>query len=549
MNRTDHAGGPGSAGHDILTWLGECRDGGVRLVEREGTRFVGWPRVLADVERVMEHLRRSGLGHGTRVGVRGHNGYEWLVLDLALLGIGAVPVAFPVAEFKGRDTEHLTRVYGLSVVFADRRARRGGDDPAVALEDLLRLPPVAPASEPTVPEGERHPKNAREVFTLAFSSGTAGRVKCLLLAWEGVRALVEAQTAFHRIRRDDRILLVLPLSTFQQRYLCYTAIRNDCDIVLGTIDRFLRALTEARPTVMLGPPNFYEFAHRRYTGLPSGRRSLLDAAASLGRILLSPSWERWWRRTVFRSFHEAYGGSVRLMLVGSAPVPRAMLDFFGRAGFELYQIYGMTEIGYLTWNRRGGNRVGSVGTEVYPGTVSLGEDGEVRVRHHLHLCVGYEGEAPEEVAKTFVAEDTIATGDLGRFDGDGHLHLKGRKKNMVVTRGGEKIQLESLEEDLAKAGPVNRVTLFGPADDGRGLLAGVWYSGDHSEAQGSVVRRIRMINSRLGEQEGIRGLALIEGDLEPGNALLNRNLKVNRDAVRAHVLDRIRPLPEEKRER
>lgn len=525
----------------LLDWLRSCRTGGVHLVERDGTHFLPWGKVLPDVERVAEHLDGAGIAPGARVGIRGDNSYAWLVLDLALIRLSAVPVAIPVPDFKGCSNAELTRRYGLVAVFAARAARQESDDNTVAaLETLLELPPITLLAQQPAPEGRRLPAGDQEVFTLAFSSGTAGRTKCLLLAWPGVQALIEAQTAAFPIDSDDRIMVALPLSTFQQSYLCYLAIRNQCSVVLTTAARFMHALGAGRPTILLGPPNFYEFVALRYQNLPRYRRLLLSTAAAPAVLLPGRRARISWRRRVFASFHQMYGGAMRLMLVGSAPVRPQMLDLFARAGFELYQIYGMTEIGYLTWNRPGADRKGSVGRETYPGTVFLGEDGEVLVRHPWHLCVGYEGESAEEVAKVFRAPDVIATGDLGRFE-DGYLYLKGRKKNVIVTTGGQKLQLEDLEADLATAVGVSQVTLYQrPAGPGLAMVA--WYEGDRGAALDALRPRIVQLNARLTSDVRIRGMALIEGALTAQSPLLNRNLKVNREAVRAATAERLEPV-------
>ena len=532
---------PGDSPAAVLEWLRAARSGGVRLPERGGVRFIPWRQVLRDVEALTARLTGAGVRPGTRIGIRGHNSYQWLALDLALLKLAAVPVAVPVPDFKGTGNAELIRRYGLAAVFAGPESRSAGDGAAVApLEGILEAVEVEPLTDPPVPEGRQILVDDREAFTLAFSSGTAGRVKCLLLAWRGVEALIEAYRAAYPCRPDDRIMIALPLSTFQQRYLCYLAIRSDCEVVLTTAARYVQALGTAQPTVVLGPPNFYEFAEKRYRALGRWGRLRLDAAAGLAALLPGAPMKRRWRQAVFHSYHAMYGGRLRLMLVGSAPVRPGMLEFFARAGFELHQIYGMTEIGYLTWNRAGADRIGSVGREVYPGTVRLNEEGEVLVRHPWHLCIGYEGESPEDVAAVFRAADTVATGDLGRFDADGYLHLRGRKKNIIITTGGQKLQTEDLEAELCRAEGVHQTALF-PVD-AAGLAVAAWFEGDESAVRAALLRRVTQLNSRLGADLQIRYLALTEGALSAGSPLLNRNLKIDRAAVRTATVDRLESL-------
>lgn len=525
----------------VLDWLEHCRVGGVQVVAGRDSHLHPWAEVLRDVRALTRHLVAAGLTPGMRVGVRGDNTYEWVVLDLALIGVGAVPVALPIPDFTGVGNAELARRFGLSMVFATKDAVGPDDDASVArLDELLSLPPVVPDPDPPAPVGKRAPAGTREPFTVVFSSGTAGRLKCLLIAWRGVAKLIEAMGEAYALRPTDRIMIALPLSTFQQRYLTYLAIRNDCSVVLTTPRHMLPSLQRDRPTILLGPPNFYELAENRFRQLARGRRRLLEAAAAPAAVLPTALARRW-RRRVFRPYHLLYGGAMRLMLVGSAPIRPGTLSFFRTAGLPLYQIYGMTETGFLTWNRPGANRIGTVGRAVYPGTVFLGDDGEVLIRHPWHICIGYEGESPEDAAAVLGPDDTVATGDLGELDPDRYLTIRGRKKNVLVTTGGHKIQLEELEAELCRATRVTRAAVFEPAD-ATGLAAALWYDGDADAVRAVVREQVRQVNARLAISLRIDRVALIEGVPAVDGPLFNRNLKLNRDAVRRTVADQLVPI-------
>lgn len=532
-----HDPGPADRGgspQDVLAWLKECRQGGAYIMTSPEAVFRRWRDVLADVSAVTDYLVSSGVTQGMRVGIRGHNSYEWMVLDLALLAIGATPVALPVPEFAGQRNADIAERFLLSVSFAGRGCLEPSEDSAVPLDDLLRMPPITQLVKRSPPEEA----DGRQAFTLAFSSGTAGRLKCLRVSWEGCARLIEATGPAYALRPSDRILVSLPLSTFQQRYLVYLAIRNDCSVILTTSGRFLPALKQCKPTIMLGPPNFYDFAAARYSG--ENRKVIRDAAAAVAALIPVSGLSRRLQRLAFQPAHQLYGGAIRLMLVGSAPVHRDMLGFFARAGFPLYQIYGMTETGFLTWNTPAVNRIGSVGKPVYPGTVSIDHDGEVLIRHSWHLCLGYEGEPAAEAANVFRADNVIATGDLGRLDDDGFLYLQGRKKNLIMTSGGQKIQIEDLEAELSSAAGVSRVAVFSTKTGELACVA--WFTGQAAATAQSLRERIRLVNIRLASDLRLRQAALVEGPLEADSPFLNRNLKLNREAVAQAMTHRLRPV-------
>lgn len=515
----------------VIGWLDRCREGGVILTEGD-RQFLPWGEVAGDVRKVAAHLGTSGVGPGTRVGLRGHNSYEWLVLDLALISLGAIAVAFPVPEFEGHSTEALIARFGLAAVFAGPGSRDGTHRSEVALEHLLERRPLQVTLAGADPYGD--PVRDEPVFTLVFSSGTAGRVKCLILAWRGVERLLREQAAAFPLGTGDRILIALPLSTFQQRYLCYLAIEQDCTIVLSSTAKYRNALAKARPTVMLGPPAFYEFCERRYRSMSKAHKRILHALAQAAVIVPSVRFRSAWRRRVYGEFHLAFGGTMRLMLVGSAPVRREFLEIFAELGFNLFQIYGMTEVGFITWNLPKHNRIGSVGKEVYPDSLFL-DDGEIIVRHDWHLCIGYVDEDATSISGVFRGGHTVATGDLGEIDPDGYLYVTGRRKNLLITNGGQKIQIEDLESELEALSVVNSAGIC-RMETGR-YAAVIWFRGLRTDAEKIIKGHLTLMNNRLLSEMAITQVALIEGTLEPGSPLMNRNLKLNRDAILAAVND------------
>lgn len=514
----------------LSDWLRRANpNSGVQLIHRGKTTFYTWPQVLADVDEVTARLSASGVEAGDRVGIRAANSYEWLVLDLALITLGARVVAIPPTDFKGRDNSDLMTEFDLSMMFAGKPDRGQGTE-AAALESILEPGPL-PAKRLTAHSANRQPADPRDYFSVAFSSGTSGRVKRLLMYWPGVEELIRLTAVAFEITPRDRILVALPLATFQQRYLCYLAMYTGCSIVLTTVTQYLFALERARPTILLGPPSFYQMAVDRFASLPvHEREQLLDEAARIQELPASVHAER--LRSTFREFHDLFGGSARVMLVGSAPVGPDMLDFFDLAGLPLYQLYGMTESGFLTWNLPGSNCKGSAGIEVHPGSISIADDGEVLVTHRYHICVGYENESEADARAVFPGVDRVATGDIGDLV-DGHLVISGRKKNVITTVGGKKTSIEELEQSLRRMTNANEVAYIPGSPDRAGRAVVVWSSGDPAAIETALRQCIDMVNRELSPDSKITSYTVVAEALAPDSPLRNRNLKVDRVAVRA----------------
>jgi long-subunit acyl-CoA synthetase (AMP-forming) len=142
----------------------------------------------------------------------------------------------------------------------------------------------------------------------------------------------------------------------------------------------------------------------------------------------------------------AWGGRLKYLWTGSAPIDRALLEDYDRAGVPVFEGYGMTETGMIAKNYPGRRRISSVGQPFPEKEVRISEDGEVLVRSEFHAADCYlRGETG-----VFRPDGWIATGDLGRFDDDGYLYLVGRCKDTLVLQSGHKVHPPQLEEALRR---------------------------------------------------------------------------------------------------
>ena len=114
-----------------------------------------------------------------------------------------------------------------------------------------------------------------DVFTMVFSSGTTGRVKCLAISRRGTEEQIGCFGHAYGFRPDDSILVALPMSIYQQRLMLYTAVWYGFDILLTTPDRIFHGLTLMRPTLLAGPPLLFEALENRFHALAPGRRIAL----------------------------------------------------------------------------------------------------------------------------------------------------------------------------------------------------------------------------------------------------------------------------------
>jgi long-chain acyl-CoA synthetase len=230
---------------------------------------------------------------------------------------------------------------------------------------------------------------------------------------------------------------------------------------------FIRdAFTRYKITYMAVVPlilnNLQRGLRERFASLPSFRRRMLNALIAVNKAVTRRRPRPGISRALLKDVHQAFGGGLRALLVGGAFTEPATIEFFHNLGIPIYNGYGCTEAcTAITLNDLRPFRPDSVGRPVRgmeirivnPDTEGIGE---VAVRSKTVMS-GYLDD-PELTAETIVG-GWLVTGDLGRIDGNGDLHLFGRKKNMIVTEEGKNIYPEDVESVFEHA-PAKELCVF-----------------------------------------------------------------------------------------
>lgn len=479
--------------------------------------------VQASVLAVSIRLDRAGVQAGMRVGIRAPNSYDWMIHDLALIRLRAVSVAF-TADFQDASGAELCRRYDLALMLV------GADAPPGEVGDrVFRMGdphPQARAPAAVAPDAEFDRPG------LIFSSGSAGGIKGMVLNRRGIEASIDGFTTAIMPAPDDRLLLFLPMSNFQQRLMYYAALWYGFDLIVVEPVHLFRALQDLAPTILIAPPAFYEAVENRVRNLPPWKRRLAMGMGAAVRMLPRRARRRAAAK-IFASVHRALGGRMRVMVTGMAPIRRRTLDVFETMGLPLFETYGLIESGSVSLNLPGAYRVGSVGKPLPGVRVDLAPDGEIRVARDHPITTGYFECAEGEQERTY-RDGAVATGDIGRFDTDGYLHLVGRKKEIIVTSGGEKVHPAVIEADIGACADVVRAVVMrrtAAADLGAVVVVA-------DPADSSAIARIEAFVEQLNRQHwrnvSVGKLAFTDIVFSQENGLLRPNLKLDR----ARIADR-----------
>jgi long-subunit acyl-CoA synthetase (AMP-forming) len=432
-----------------------AKKGAVYTFERGKTVKHPHAALADDVVRVRQALESWGVGPGMRVGIYAPNSYHWLVHDLALIAIGAISVPF-TDDFAGAINEELLKRYEIALLLISKSSVRlfPQKPPHVAFLD---------ADNDAVRVAERNPPrdgDEADHHSLAFSSGSAGGLKGLVISRKGVEKTLPPIMEAIGATQGDCMMLFLPMSNFQQRNMCYAALWYDFDIVITDYTQLFAAMPALNPTVLIAPPVLYQMIHADFEKLPAWKRSLMMTAGAAAAMIPFPALRLAAARVIFRDFHKQFGNRMRLLVTGMAPIRQDIGLFFERIQLPLCESYGMVEAGSLTYRAPDSRKYGSVGKLLDGVELTFADDGEIIVQRDSPLTLRYFESAPGENERTFVGNGRVATGDIGKLDDEGNLFLLGRKKELIITSGGQKIHPGVIEQELNACADVAHSVVF-----------------------------------------------------------------------------------------
>ncbi len=212
---------------------------------------------------------------------------------------------------------------------------------------------------------------------------------------------------------------------------------------------------------------------------------------------------RWWR---YRRVHRALGLKFWAFVVGAAPLPADLEEFWRRLGFAVIQGYGLTETApIVTLNHPFRTSKGSVGTPIGGVEIRIADDGEILVRGE-NVTSGYY-ETPDTQQAVFDADGWFHTGDIGERDEQGRIFIKGRKKEMIVTPEGLNVFPEDVERVLDELPGVRESAVVGVAEGAQERVHAVVAADGPVDAEALV----RAANARLQDHQRIRTISIWPG--------------------------------------
>ncbi len=502
---------------------------------------------------VQAFLRDHGIVEGDRVALASEGRPEWGICYFGILLAGATAVPIDT-ELSSRELHNILASSGVKGVIASDKARsklhagNGEGNGQTTARHTWAFETVFAhrADEEDLLPVVRRPE---DVASVIYTSGTTGRPKGVVLTDRNFTALTARMAALFELRRGDALLSVLPpYHTFEFSAGLLMPLAAGASVTYleeRTPELMQRAFRETPVTALIGVPAVWESMHRRIQQrleeLPFPLRWLFAALARANRTV------REWNglnigRFAFGPIHGAFGGRLRYLVSGGAPLRHEIFNDLRGYGFSIYEGYGLTEASPVLTVGWPGQRfsAGTVGWPL-PGVEVRTHDpdetgtGEVIARGPT-IMSGYLDD-PEATSRA-LQDGWLFTGDRGYFDDDGRLYIVGRTKDVIIDASGKNVYPDEIEELYASTRLMKELSVVGlPADAGEGEQVAALVHPDYAagEAEGldrertreEIRRQFREVGSKLTFSRKIKLLHFVDRDLPRTSTK-----KIKRDFVR-----------------
>lgn len=421
--------------------------------------FVGeenrtYSQLESEVKKAALQLQKIGIKKGDKVAILSLNMPQWGIAFFATSVIGAVAVPI-LPDFHPAEIKNILDHAEVSAIFVSETLRSKLDSsidiPVISIEQfLVTSGAIRPNFEEMNESDFDYAKiDEQDLASIIYTSGTTGKSKGVMLTHKNIVWTAQQSWLLQNIFPTDRFLSILPLShTLENTLVLILPIKYGASVHYlqkpPVASVLLAALKEVRPTIMLTVPLIVEKIYKTKI-LPEINRKFIT------RVLYKiPPFRKLLHKVAGKKLYETFGGKLKFFGIGGAKLDDNVERFLMEGGFPLAIGYGMTESSPLLAGAGvGKTRFLSTGPAMPGVQLRIANadkktgQGEIQAKGE-NVMLGYYKE-PQITKETFTEDGWLKTGDLGYFDKNGNLYIKGRIKNMIVGASGENIYPEEIE--------------------------------------------------------------------------------------------------------
>ncbi len=462
----------------------------MRIVGEETDGKYTYGEMLDGVRSIAYRLEKEGIAFGDRVALIGENHPRWAIAYYGILFRGAVCVPIdPHAEIETltnfiENSEAKMAFIGEDFIKSFHKLEANLDRklPAVVLQNIessngfQSFEDWTTTERPADFDSKPTPAKPEDLAQLTYTSGTTGTPKGVPLTHSNIyHEAVGCQEVMH-IKETEVVLSVLPLFHVFAQVVNLWVIASTGGSVYYVKELAPAELTKAfetkEITLLTGVPRLWYLFHKKIFDNVAQQsivvRTLFDKLLKLN-FFLREKFNINLGKKFFGKVHDGFGGKLDITITAGSRFDEKIARDYHALGFTMIQGYGLTETtGAISCTRFEDNVVGSVGKAVNYAETKIGElndegAGEVLIKGKMVFSGYYKN--PEATKEAFTEDGWFKSGDLGKIDENGNLHIVGRSKDVIVLPNGKNIHPEDLEVHYSKTPMVGEMCIIGVKDE------------------------------------------------------------------------------------
>ncbi|MDA7847482.1 long-chain fatty acid--CoA ligase [Candidatus Pelagibacter sp.] len=379
----------------------------------------------------------------------------------------------------------------------------------------------------------------KDVACIIYTSGTQGNPKGVILSHGGILNNCEGALDLLKefISKNPKFLTWLPLSHSYEHTVQFVQIVVGAQVFYAeSIEKLIKNMVNCSPEIMTAVPRFYQNLHQKintnFSKASGIKKFLISQAIKLGNKKLNREQFSLIESLinfvcdllVRKKIKEQFGGNLKAFISGGGALDKEVGYFLNAIGLPTLQGYGLTETSpVVSCNSINEIRVETVGKPFRGNLVKITNDGEILVKGE-NVMLGYWNN--EEETNKVLKNGWLSTGDIGEFDGE-FLKITDRKKDIIITPGGDNISPVKIEGDLNKSNFIEQSLVYG--DNKPYLVCLIVLSSEYKNIKNEEIQReIEKINKNLSKIEKIKKFFVIKNQFTIENNMMTPTLKLKR---------------------
>ena len=526
----------------------------LKWLKENEKNFFTWEQVALKIQILSEYLR-TNLTDGDRCILLSENRPEWLISDISIMNAGGVTVPL-FTTYSEKDYEYIINDCKPKICIVSNEIQLkkiekfiSEEIKVLSIENINeRVENIENIFDAYLEKKKLDPQisfnqnlERKDLACIIYTSGTTGNPKGVMLSHGGILSNCEgAQEILNQLVQNSEptFLTWLPLSHSYEHAVQFVQISLGAKIYYAeSLEKLLSNMSIAKPTIMTAVPRFYQNLYSKismnFSKQKGFKKKLISSTISLGvkklnkeNLTLREKLINFFcEKLVRKKIKNQFGGKLKAFVSGGGALDQKIGEFLNAIGLPTLQGYGLTEASpVVSCNIPGKIKIDTVGPPFKTNQVNIAKDGEILVKGE-NVMLGYWNMKKE--TDDVIKNGWLHTGDIGEITEHGNLKITDRKKEIIVSLGGDNISPSKIENLLCLNEKIKQSLVYG---DKKTYLVALIVS-DNEENRSEINLYIENLNKNLQTIEKVKKIKLIKDEFTIENGMLTPTLKLKRKKI------------------